>query len=259
MIMSEPSNLMSPDVVQQLLHLNQEFYRRFAREFSGTRGPQQPGYQRLLAWLPGQGNLLDVGCGNGRLALLLDRAERPVDYVGVDSSAELLAEATRQASQLQRVRATFVLADITLPGWQQHLPGSSFGAVVLLAVLHHLPGWGLRRKVLAGLASLLEPGGLMVISTWQFMNSARLRQKIVAWQTIGLEPDQVEANDFLLDWKRGGYGLRYCHLIDESEISELAEAAGLTVQGMFRDDGREGDLNLFAVLRIAHSGGVANH
>jgi tRNA (uracil-5-)-methyltransferase TRM9 len=250
MIMPEPSIFMSLDVVQQLLHLNQEFYRRFAREFSSTRGPLQPGWQRLLAWLPVQGSLLDVGCGNGRLAHLLDRAGRPVAYVGVDGTAELLAEARPQASDLEHVRTTCVLADITMPGWEQHLPQPAFTAVALLAVLHHLPGWRLRRQVIAGLATLLEPGGLMVISTWQFMNSARLRRKIVPWETIGLEPDQVEANDFLLDWKRGGYGLRYCHLVDVDEVFQLAAAAGLTVHGMFRDDGREGDLNLFAALRV---------
>jgi hypothetical protein len=115
-------------------------------------------------------------------------------------------------------------------------------------VLHHLPGWQLRREVMAGLASLLEPGGQMVVSTWQFMHSARLRRKIVPWQAIGLTPDQVEPGDFLLDWRRGGYGLRYCHFVAESEMVELAEIAGMALRAMFRADGREGDLNLFTVL-----------
>lgn len=246
--MPEPSAAMQPDVVQQLLQLNQGFYREFALEFSNTRSPQQVGWQRLLSWLPAQGSLLDAGCGNGRLAHLLDHAGRAVDYVGVDATAELLAEARRQASLLQHVRATFVAADITAPGWQQLLPQSSFGTVALLAVLHHLPGWRLRREVMAGLASLLEPGGQMIVSTWQFMHSARLRRKIVPWQAIGLTPDQVEPGDFLLDWRRGGYGLRYCHFVTESDLVELAEIAGMALRAMFRADGREGDLNLFTVL-----------
>lgn len=244
---------MSSEVGQQLLRLNQDFYRRFALPFSDTRDPQQPGqpgWQRLLDWLPAHGSLLDAGCGNGRLAYLLDRAGRPLAYVGVDASAALLAEARAHAGTFQHLQATFVPADLTIPGWEQHLPRPAFTAVALLAVLHHLPGWRLRQQVLASLAALLEPGGLLAISTWQFMNSARLRRKIVPWEAVGLTPDQVEEGDYLLDWRRGGYGLRYCHLVDEGEVFQLAAAAGLTVHGMFRDDGRAGDLNLFAALKL---------
>ncbi len=249
--MAEPPNTMSPDVGQQLLHLNQEFYRRFARPFSDTRDPQhlsQPGWQRLLNWLPAQGSLLDAGCGNGRLAHQLDRTGRPFVYVGVDATAELLVEARSHASSLQHVRASFVLADLALPGWQQYLPQPAYTAVALLAVLHHLPGWRLRQQVMASLAALLEPGGLLAISTWQFMNSARLRRKIVPWEAVGLTPDQVEEGDYLLDWRRGGYGLRYCHLVDEDEVLQLAAATGLAVQEMFR---AAGDLNLLAALEVA--------
>lgn len=247
--MAEPSIIMSPEVGQQLLHLNQEFYSRFARPFSDTRDPQQlsqPGWQRLRDWLPAQGSLLDAGCGNGRLAHLLDRAGQPLVYVGVDATAELLAEARSHASSLQHVRAGFVLADLTVLGWEQYLPQPSFTGVALLAVLHHLPGWRLRLQVMASLATLLEPDGLMVISTWQFMHSARLRRKIVPWPAIGLAPDQVEPGDYLLDWRRGGYGLRYCHLVDEDEIRHLAASTGLAVHDMFR---AEGDLNLLAALK----------
>ncbi len=71
------------------------------------------------------------------------------------------------------------------------------------------------------------------------------------WDAAGLTPDQVEAGDALLDWQRGGVGLRYCHLVDEAEVTTLASQAGLDVQTMFYDDGRSKNLNLFAVLRRA--------
>lgn len=231
-----------------LLQINREFYARFAVQFSQTRSPVQSGWQRLLAILPQHGRLLDVGCGNGRLALLLHQEKRVLDYIGIDSSPELLAIAR---SQDLGVVTTFVLGDVVAPGWEQRLPARSFDAIVALAVLHHIPSWQARARLLAQLSALLGQDAVMIVSTWQFMNEARLRRKIVPWSAAGLRPEQVESGDYLLDWQRGGQGLRYCHLVDEQELVALARQAGLQVDLLYYDDGRNRNLNLFAMLRRA--------
>ena len=239
---------MDASTSETLLRLNRTFYDRFARQFAQSRAPDQPGWQRLLPFLPHSGRLLDVGCGHGRLARLLDQQGRRVDYIGVDNSPQLLAIARADAAVLA-IPTTFVEADVTADGWLGRLPAGSFGAVVSLAVLHHIPGWQRRRDLLAQLAGLLTDEGTLMLSTWQFLNEARLRRKIVPWNAAGLTLDQVEAGDTLLDWQRGGAGLRYCHLVDEAELTALAGQAGLAVQTLFYDDGRSKNLNLFAVLR----------
>ena len=94
------------------------------------------------------------------------------------------------------------------------------------------------------MAALLRPAGRLIVSTWQFLHSERLRRKIVPWETIGMTADQVQAGDYILDWRRGGVGLRYCHLIDEAELAALCHDAGLTLQETFRADN---DLNLYGV------------
>ena len=233
---------------QALLRLNRAFYERFADEFARSRTPEQPGWQRLLAYLPEQGRVLDVGCGHGRLARLLDQQRRRVIYVGVDSSPQLLAIARSDTADLT-VPTALVEADVTAPGWIERLPAGHFDAVVALALLHHIPGRQGRRDLLAQLAGLLAEEGVLALSTWQFMNEARLLRKIVPWSAAGLTPDDVEPGDFLLDWRRGGLGLRYCHLVDESELTGLASQVGLAVEALFQDDGQARNLNLFAVLR----------
>jgi SAM-dependent methyltransferase len=238
---------MDPATPETLLRLNRAFYERFAAEFAGSRPANQPGWQRLLDYLPQQGRLLDVGCGHGRLARLLDQRGRRLAYVGVDSSPQLLAIARSHAIALA-TPADFIEADVTAPGWATRLPSGSFDAIAAMAVLHHIPGRQLRRDLLTQLADLLATDGVLVLSTWQFMNEARLRRKIVPWSAAGLTPEQVDAGDVLLDWQRGGAGLRYCHHVDQGELLELAEQAGLHVQAMFYDDGRDKNLNLFAVL-----------
>ena len=239
---------MQPTTAETLLRLNRAFYDRFAVEFSGSRTPNQPGWQRLLDYLPARGRLLDVGCGNGRLAHLLHQRAQPVAYVGVDSSARLLSLARANAEALA-IPSQFVEADVSTAGWEQKLPAGSYDAVVALALLHHLPDWQRRRDLLAQLAGLLANDGVLALSTWQFLNEARLRRKVVDWSAAGLAPEQVEPGDYLLDWQRGGSGLRYCHLTDETELAGLAASAGLRVQALFYDDGRNKNLNLFAVLR----------
>jgi hypothetical protein len=119
---------------------------------------------------------------------------------------------------------------------------------VILAVLHHIPSFDLRVQVLREAASLLEPDGCLIMSTWQFLDSARLRRKIVNWAEVPIAEPSLEPGDYLLDWKREGRGLRYCHLVDEDEMQHLAAASGLRVRETFRAGGREGNLSLFAVL-----------
>ena len=239
---------MDPSIAETLLRLNRTFYDRFAQQFAQSRTPHQPGWQRLLPFLPQRGRLLDVGCGHGRLARLLEQQGRQLEYVGVDYSAQLLAIA-RADTALLAIPTTLVEADVAVQGWGERLPGGPFDAVVALAVLHHIPGWQRRRDLLAQLAGLLTDEGTLLLSTWQFMHEARLRRKIMPWNAAGLTPEQVEAGDALLDWQRGGSGLRYCHLVDEAELTALASQAGLVIQAMFYDDGRSSNLNLFAALR----------
>ena len=75
-----------------------------------------------------------------------------------------------------------------------------------------------------------------------------MRRKIVDWEAVDIDEEDLDPGDYLLDWKRGGRGLRYCHLVDEEEMGALAAASGLIVRETFRAGGREGDLSLFAIL-----------
>ncbi|MEI2692788.1 MAG: class I SAM-dependent methyltransferase [Anaerolineae bacterium] len=238
---------MDPAIAESLLELNRRFYDDFARQFSQSRTPDQPGWRRLLPFLPETGQLLDVGCGQARWAQFLASQGRRLAYVGVDSSEALLAIARTETTGLG-LEVSLVAADIAAPHWQQQLPAGPFAAVVVLAVLHHIPGWQRRGALLAQLGSLLADDGILALSTWQFMNEARLRRKVTPWSAVGLASEQVEAGDYLLDWQRGGQGLRYCHLVDEAEMEALAQQAGLHMRALFYDDGRDKNLNLFAVL-----------
>jgi hypothetical protein len=119
--------------------------------------------------------------------------------------------------------------------------------VFAFAVLHHLPGEALRRRVLGKMRSLLAPQGCFMHSEWQFLNSPRLQRRILPWETVGLSPEDVDPGDVLLDWKQGGYGLRYVHHFSESELARLAGEAAFSIRETFYSDGKEGNLGLYQV------------
>ncbi|HIE53791.1 MAG TPA: class I SAM-dependent methyltransferase, partial [Chromatiaceae bacterium] len=233
---------------ERLLALNREFYATFAHPFAASRPVSDPGLRCVLSHIPRRARVLDVGCGNGRLALLLDRERPGATYLGLDAVPEVIEVARAQAEPLTSISAEFRVADVARPGWSDALLGTTFDCAALLAVLHHIPGFDLRARVLCDLAGLLEPGGRLILSTWQFLGSRRLRRKIVDWMEVGIAEEKLEPGDYLLDWKREGRGLRYCHLVDEAEVERLAAESGFYVQKTFRAGGREGNLSLFAVL-----------
>jgi tRNA (uracil-5-)-methyltransferase TRM9 len=239
---------MDARTAERLLALNRAFYAAFARPFAVSRPVSDPALVCILPYIPQRARVLDVGCGNGRLALLLDQERPGATYVGVDVVPELVDLARAQAERLAAVSAEFLVADVTRPGWRGALSGTRFDCAVALAVLHHIPGSDLRLQVLREIASLLDPGGCVIISTWQFLESPRMRCKIRDWSEVGIDEAGLETGDYLLDWKREGRGLRYCHLMDRAEVERLAASNGLCVRETFRAGGREGNLSLFAIL-----------
>ena len=226
-------------VARRLLRINARFYQQFGAEFAASRSALQPGMLRALPALAGCAAVLDVGCGNGRFGGALPA---PVRYVGVDSSAALLGCAA------QRAHVSFLQLDLMDPAWVL-LVRRRFPAIVCFAVLHHVPGARRRLRLMRQLHGLLQPGGVCVLSVWQFVHVPRLRRKICDWQQAGITAAQVEAQDYLLDWQRGGSGLRYAHQFSLAELAQLCARAGFEVRQTYRSDGATGDMGLYVILR----------
>lgn len=245
---------MQREVIKELLKLNEEFYRRFAAPFSESRRNLQPGVQRLLHRIPIKARLLDLGCGNGRLWIGLNQAGFQGEYVGLEWSQELLALA-RQNVEGEAVtaqqRPLFFHADLTDTSWVNRIPPAPYEVIVAFAVLHHLPGNATRIALCQTVRQIISKEGFFILSAWQFMRSTRWKARLLPWETIGLTQAQVEEGDFLLDWRRGGYGLRYVHLFDEDELHLLAQQSQFRITETFYSDGREGNLSIYQVWQPA--------
>jgi tRNA (uracil-5-)-methyltransferase TRM9 len=231
-----------------LAELNRTFYAGFAGDFARTRRGWPLGFERILPHLRSAANVLDVGCGNGRLLSFLAERGWRGRYLGVDSSAGLLA-AAEQNLELRPAEASFRPADLLSPQWVATPAGFAPDAIACLAVLHHIPGASHRARLVAECAGLLEPGGILIISVWQFLSTPRLRARVLPWSKVGLKDEEVELGDYLLSWGEGAVGHRYCAAIAEETLCELAQQVGLATVDTFYADGHEGNLGLYGVFR----------
>ncbi|MBI3199611.1 MAG: class I SAM-dependent methyltransferase [Rhodospirillales bacterium] len=114
----------------------------------------------ITAWLQGRNQRevrgLDVGCGTGRLLASLHGAWPGMKLTGIDLSAPYLEEARRLIGRTARVKLEEAAAE-ALP-----FDDASLDLVVSSFLLHELPNQ-IRMQVLAEVARVLKPGGLVVI------------------------------------------------------------------------------------------------
>lgn len=249
---------MDARTARHLGRLTRGFYDRSAAGFvAGSRLPW-PGWGRVLDALAGQLDglervrILDLGCGNGRFAgLAAERLGPGIRYLGLDASPALVARAEALHRQLPGAR--FEVCDLLAGEPEDLLPPGLFDLVVLFGLLHHLPTFARRRRLVEVLARRLAPGGGLALSTWSKPGDGSLGRRVLPWDEharasgVPFDPAEVKPGDYLI--VRPGHGARYCHFLDDRELGRLLDGTGLAPVARFRADGRQANLNRYQVVR----------
>jgi SAM-dependent methyltransferase len=235
---------MNPQTIRRLNRINADFYAAIAADFDETRGTPWPGWDGILPFCGDVHSLMDAGCGNGRFGLFMaEKLDRPLRYHGVDFSPALLEHARAALETEPRLSVRLTDRDMIEDGF---VPGA-YDLVGAFGLMHHIPGREYRRMFMRQLAGLLAPGGVLAVAFWRFLDSDKLRARLQPWPD-GLDAE-VEANDYLLDWRRGAHAVRYCHYHDDAEIDALVTATGLRELARYRADGQDNMLNTYVILK----------
>jgi SAM-dependent methyltransferase len=247
--------IMDDPIIQRINTLNREFYQTFSHSFSSTRALVQPGVKRMARQFPKDGAVLDLGCGNGNLMKVLNDHGFQGLYAGVDFSENLIHESQRMLrsfSEPPSYRAEFFVFDLAQSKWNTFPIHEDWDVICAFAVFHHIPGKMARSQLFRNIHALLKPRAEFIFSVWQPQNSRRMAKRFVSWDLVGIDADDVEDGDVLLDWKAEqattqNIGYRYVHIFQHEELTELAEQNSFSIKDSYYSDGKEGNIGLYQI------------
>jgi ubiquinone/menaquinone biosynthesis C-methylase UbiE len=106
--------------------------------------------------LPAGADILEVGCGRGAGAALIQEHFRPAVLHAQDLDEKMIRKAKKYLSPQQRAGMFLFVGDVC------HLPYRTavMDAVFCFGVLHHVPDW---QGALGELARVLKPGGRLYL------------------------------------------------------------------------------------------------
>ena len=208
---------MNQDKINTILQETHDIYNTIASEFSVTRGKWWHALDEFRNYAKEGDSILDLGCGNGRLAQLFENMN--VSYLGVDNSEELIRIAQEKFKDKENIK--FEVGDVT-----NIYRNESFDLIFMLAVLHHIPTKELRLKILTDIYNLLKPGGMLVMSNWNILRVRKYFPRFFDFK-YKIVHRVWSFKDAFIPWKSIEVeNQRYVHSFTKGELRRLLSKAG---------------------------------
>ena len=212
---------MEEKTVKEILKSTSDIYNKIAPDFYQTRQKPWP----VLAWLKSYvikaSNVVDLGCGSGRLSELVEDSQ---NYLGLDNSNQLIKIAKNNYSN--RKNLNFQVQDIL----DYQLPENNFDLALLVAVLHHLPTTELRLKILKNIHRSLKNNGQLIITSWNLWQK-NYRRHLFNYKLKLIKYKLWSFNDAFIPWQKKEF--RYVHSFSRKELKKLLEVVGFKVKEIF--------------------------
>lgn len=248
---------MDTKTVQQLNRLNQHFYLTVADDFDKTRQQPWEGWSTLAdsEQFRNCKTVIDLGCGNGRFASFV--TDKNIEcYVGLDNNPSLLKQAQQYAKNFSffKLKSFDIINTLIDKSFSREIiktikesPLENPFLFTLFGVIHHIPSLELRQSLLNEISTLINTNDTLVVSCWQFNRIENVMNRQIDPKKLDI--NQMEENDFILDWQRGKTAFRYSHLVTEQEMKSLADTAGFEISDSWESDGRTHNLNTYYLLK----------
>jgi ubiquinone/menaquinone biosynthesis C-methylase UbiE len=206
---------MKKDYALKLLQKTKLDYNLIAPEFSSKRSSLSNDIKYLQKFLRGN-KVLDLGCGNGRLCELF---EEEVDYLGVDTSEELLKIARQKYPNCEFQKSEFS---------KLLFPDDQFDSIFCLSVFHHIPSRQFRLDFLQEIHRVLKKDGRLILTVWNLLEQKEIRRQII--KNILFEGN-LDYRDIYLPFSSQKEKLvdRYIHCFSLSELKRIVQKANFSI------------------------------
>lgn len=209
--------IMHPKRIQEKV---KQDYNLIAKGFSDSRQFPWKDFDLFLPYYKESFDVLDFGCGNGRLLQFLEKYGFK-KYVGIDQSEELIKLAKKEHS-----KAEFLVADIS-----DSLELKKIDAIFAIASFHHIPPCD-QLETLKKWKKYLKPGGYIFMTNWNLhqIEFWPLWLRSLIWPSYGFR-------GLLVPWQNRVR--RYYFAFTKRRLARLLKAAGFEL--IFNDYIRNGE------------------
>lgn len=209
---------MDREYALKLLTKTKDDYNNIAELFSRTRSYLPNDIIALKEYAKPKENILDLGCGNGRLVDLFEGMN--ISYTGADDSKELVRIAKKN-----HPANDFVVVDPL----KLEFSDNEFDTVFCLSVFHHIPSTELRLEYLKEIWRVIKPGGTLILTVWNMWRKPGMYLRIIL---DGIMHPKLDLDDTFYPFKDGSGKVlanRYIHCFHEDELIKLLMEAGFEV------------------------------
>jgi len=263
----DPKQVKSRQASLAINKLNQDFYQKISKHWNNNQNYFWDGWWQLdlASRFANYSSLkvLDIGCGNARFLDFLDNifAKSWISYTGLDYCEYWLDLANQKRLAYPRHLVEIMNLDLVLELLNNSLDlklKGKFDLIAIFGLMHHLPSIDIRFKILEIAKNHLNKDGLIVWTSWRFLDVPRLNKKILStksehWnflsQIYTLSPDMLSQNDFILSWTKQQLAFRYSHYLDQQEAEFLHQHTGLHLLKHFVSDGRLQNRNGYFLVK----------
>ena len=212
---------MNSKKVENILRQTEQGYDLIANKFSETRKFFWRSLKFVEQYVKKGDNILDFGCGNGRLLKLFKN--KSINYKGIDISQELLNLAKKQYPNNKNNFIKIFATKLRLP-----FNDKEFNSIYTIATFHHLPGKNYRQKIVEELYRVTKKGGYIIVTVWDLWQSKYRKNIFLNWFKKIIGKSKLDWNDCNITFTDNEDKIfnRYHHAFTKKELNKLFKKAG---------------------------------
>lgn len=232
---------MKKQISENLIKKTRDDYNKIAHHFASTRKYVWKDIDAVTNNFDlSSKNVLDLGCGNGRLYDYLTK--KGAKYTGLDLGDNLIKIANEKHPE-----GRFTQGDLL----ETPFKDNEFDYVYCIATLHHIPSKEKRNAAIQEIYRILKPGGKILITNWYFWNKPKYLKMIL---DSALQNNNLPIGDFFMPWKsthKNTLAERYFHAWTKHETISILKKNGFSDIKIHYQDASEKDLPKYNIVTTA--------